>query len=192
MSASDENQESPPAADTVPEAADATTASTDAAAPSPADTAVDEVAKLRTERDDMYNRYLRAVADLDTYRRRVMREKDELRQFATSDLMESLLPVYEHLALALASAQQAADAESIAKGVTLVLDQFKGVLAAKGLVEINPPAGAAFDPHQHESIGHAPSDTVAPETIVQVVRAGFSLNGRLLRPASVLLSSGPA
>ncbi len=150
-----------------------------------------ELEKLRAERDENYNRYLRAVADLDTYRRRVAREKDELRQFGTLDLIENLLPVYEHLALAIASSQQNADAESIAKGVALVLEQFKSVLGAKGLVEINPEVGADFDPHQEESIGHAPHPTVPPETIVQVVRTGFSLNGRILRPASVLLSSGP-
>jgi molecular chaperone GrpE len=158
----------------------------------PAEGASAEVEKLKAERDENYNRYLRAVADLDTYRRRVLREKDELRQFGTKDLIESLLPVYEHLGLAIASSQQANDAESIAKGVSLVLEQFKSALAAKGLVEINPEVGAEFDPHQEESIGHAPHPTVPPEKIVQVVRIGFALNGRVLRPASVLLSGGPA
>lgn len=151
-----------------------------------------DLEKLRAERDENYNRYLRAVADLDTYRRRVQREKDELRQFGLRDLIESLLPVYEHLGLAIASAQQAPDAESVAKGVALVLDQFRTTLASKGLVEINPAPGADFDPHQHESIGQAPDPAIAEEKIVQVVRTGFSLNGRLLRAASVLLSSGPA
>lgn len=167
-------------------------ASPDAAIPSPASASNGEVEQLRKERDENYNRYLRAVADLDTYRRRVAREKDELRQFANRDLLESLLPVYEHLALAIASSQQAKDAESIATGVALVLEQFKSALAAKGLVEVNPAPGADFDPHQHESIGHAPHPTFPEEKIVQVVRTGFSLNGRLLRPASVLLSSGLA
>jgi molecular chaperone GrpE len=167
--------------------------SPNAAIPPPAEGgATGELEKLRKERDENYNRYLRAVADLDTYRRRMAREKDELRQFANRDLLESLLPVYEHLALAIASSQQAKDAESIAKGVALVLEQFRAALAAKGLVEINPAPGADFDPHQHESIGHAPHPTIPEEKIVQLVRAGFSLSGRVLRPASVLLSSGPA
>jgi molecular chaperone GrpE len=164
----------------------------DAGIAPPAEAAAAELEKAIAERDENYNRYLRAVADLDTYRRRVAREKDEMRQFGTRDLIEALLPVYEHLGLAIASTQQVTDAESIAKGVSLVLEQFKSVLASKGLVEINPDVGADFDPHQEESIGHAPHPAVPAEKIVQVVRVGFALNGRILRPASVLLSSGPA
>lgn len=170
----------------------ASAARPDAGIAPPAEGSSAELEKVTAERDENYNRFLRAVADLDTYRRRVAREKDELRQFGTRDLIESILPVYEHLGLAIASSQQATDAESIARGVALVLEQFKAVLAAKGLVEINPEVGADFDPHQEESIGHAPHDTVPEEKVVQVVRTGFSLNGRILRPASVLLSSGPA
>lgn len=151
-----------------------------------------ELEKVKKERDDNYSRYLRAVADLENYRRRAMREKDELRQFAIKNLVESLLPVFEHLGLAITSAQQAQKPEDIAKGVTMVLEQFRGVLATAGLEEINPEVGAEFDPHKHESLSHSPSDTVPEEKIVQIVRTGFSLNGRILRPASVLLSSGPA
>jgi molecular chaperone GrpE len=121
-----------------------------------------------------------------------MREKDELRQFAIKNLVESMLPVYEHLGLAITSAQQAQKPEDIAQGVTMVLEQFRSALATAGLEEINPDVGAEFDPHQHESLSHAPSDTVPEEKIVQIVRTGFSLNGRILRPASVLLSNGPA
>jgi molecular chaperone GrpE len=182
----------PSGATPAPSTASPGAGATDAAIPPPAGNGLAELEKLRKERDENYNRYLRAVADLDTYRRRVSREKDELRQFANRELLESLLPVYEHLALAIASSQQATDPESIAKGVALVLEQFRTALAAKGLVEISPAPGTDFDPHQHESIGHAPHPTVPEEKIVQLVRAGFSLNGRLLRPASVLLSTGPA
>jgi molecular chaperone GrpE len=156
------------------------------------DETASELEKIQRERDENYQRYLRAMADLENYRRRVAREKDELRQYGIADLVESLLPVYENLKLAIASAQQATDAEVIAKGVSLVFDQFRSALASKGVVEINPAVGAEFDPHQHESLAHAPSDTVPEEKIVQVVRTGFALNERILRPASVILSKGPA
>lgn len=151
-----------------------------------------ELEKLTKERDDNYNRYLRAVADLENYRRRAMREKDELRQFAVMNLVETLLPVYEHLGLAIASAQQAQKPEDIAKGVAMVLEQFRSALATVGLEEINPEVGSDFDPHKQESLSHAPSDTVPEEKIVHIIRTGFSLNGRIIRPASVVLSSGPA
>ncbi len=147
---------------------------------------------LRKERDELHDRYLRAVADLDNYRRRVVREKDELRQFAIKGVIESLVPVLENLGFAVASAKQTADPQVIATGVTMVLEQFRGALSSVGLVEINPAPGADFDPHQHESIAHAPSDSIPAEKIAQIVRSGFSLNGRLIRPASVILSSGKA
>jgi molecular chaperone GrpE len=151
-----------------------------------------QIDQLRKERDDNYNHFVRAMADLENYRRRVVREKDELRQFGNRDLVEAIIPVFEGLALAIKSASTASDPQVIAQGVTLVLDQFRSVLASKGLTEINPAPGADFDPHQHESIAHGPSDTVPEEKVLQVVRSGFSLNGRLIRPASVVLSGGPA
>jgi molecular chaperone GrpE len=149
-----------------------------------------ELEALRKERDDLYNRYLRSVADLDNYRRRVAREKDELRQYAVGGLVEALLPVLENLRLAIASAQQAASAAAIAQGVAMVSEQLRGALAGAGLSEIAPEPGAEFDPHQHQSIAHTPSATVPEDHIAQVVRPGFALNGRILRPASVVLSSG--
>lgn len=151
-----------------------------------------QIETLRKERDDNYNHFVRAMADLENYRRRVVREKDELRQFGNRDLIEAIIPVFEGLGLAIKSSATATDPQVIAQGVTLILDQFRSVLAAKGLVEIDPAPGADFDPHQHESIAHGPSETVPEEKILQVVRTGFSLNGRLIRPASVVLSGGPA
>lgn len=74
----------------------------------------------------------------------------------------------------------------------MVLDQLKGILNRSGLEEINPRKGDTFDPHQHESMAHQPSEEIPAEAISEVIRVGYSLNGRLLRPASVVLSSGPA
>jgi molecular chaperone GrpE len=119
-----------------------------------------------------------------------VREKDELRLFASSRLLEDLLPALDNLALGLASAKQPnADLKALAGGVELVQQQLKGALAAHGLKEINP-LGEPFDPHQHEAISHQPSADVAPERVLKVVRTGYVLNGRLLRPASVIVSSG--
>ena len=73
----------------------------------------------------------------------------------------------------------------------MVLAQLKTALANHGLKEINP-LGQPFDPHQHEAISHEPSRDVQEEHVLSVVRTGYSLNGRLLRPASVVVSSGPA
>ena len=72
----------------------------------------------------------------------------------------------------------------------MVLTQFKSALGNHGLKEIHP-AGQPFDPHQHEALSHAPSPDVKAEHVLNVIRTGYSLNGRLLRPASVIVSSGP-
>jgi molecular chaperone GrpE len=160
-------------------------------AQSPAD-AAGELAAAKKEAADNYDRYLRAVADLENSRRRAVREKEELRLFATAGVLGDLIPVLDSLALALDAARQPkADLKSLVSGVDHVLKQFKAALAAQGFVEINP-VGLAFDPHQHEAIAHQPSPDVKEEHVMTVVRTGFSLNGRLLRPASVIVSSGPA
>lgn len=138
------------------------------------------------------NQHLRAVADLENFRRRSVREREELRQYATSGLMEELLPILDNLGLGIASARTQTDSNAVADGVAMVRDQFKGVLIGNGLVEIDPQPGDTFDPHQHESMAHQPSDEIPAEAISQVIRVGYSLNGRLLRAASVVLSSGPA
>jgi len=138
-----------------------------------------------------YDRFTRTAADLENFRKRTIREKDELRQFATAGLMEDVIPILDNLGLGLAAARQQAEGKSIVDGLVLVLEQLKSILARHGLKEINP-AGQKFDPHFHECIAHQPSAEFAEELVMQVVRLGFSLNGRLLRPASVVVSSGIA
>ena len=141
---------------------------------------------------DNHDRYLRAVADLENFRRRTVREKDELRQFAAGRVLEDLLPVLDNLALGLGAAKAPnADLKTLVGGIGMVLEQLKTSLSGHGLKEINP-AGQKFDPNQHESIASQPSEAVADGSVLQVVRIGYSLNGRLLRPASVVVSSGSA
>jgi molecular chaperone GrpE len=161
------------------------------AASSPVAALEAQLAAARAEAAAGQDRYLRAVADLENFRKRTLREKDELRQFAAANVVEDLIPIIDNLGLGLAAAkQQGGDGKSIADGVAMVLEQFKGALARHGLKEINP-LGQTFDPNQHDCIAHQPAD--APEEkVIQVTRLGYSLNGRLLRPASVVVSSGPA
>jgi molecular chaperone GrpE len=178
------------------ESTQATQASGTSEAPgSPQDQATslsEQLAAARKEAADNHDRYLRTAADLENFRRRTVREKEELRLFAASRLLEDLLPALDNLGLGLAAARQpGADAKSLAGGVELVQQQLKAALANHGLKEINP-AGLAFDPHQQEALSHQPSKTVPAEHVLTVVRTGYVLNGRLLRPASVIVSSGPS
>jgi molecular chaperone GrpE len=162
----------------------------------PAETAAsaanDALAAAKKEAADNYERYLRAVADLENFRRRTVRDKDELRQFGVSRVLEDLLPVMDNLALGVAAAKQPnADLKTLIGGVEMVLNQFKSALGNHGLKEISP-AGQAFDANFHESISAQPSAELAEGSVLKVVRTGYVLNGRLLRPASVVVSSGPA
>jgi molecular chaperone GrpE len=150
----------------------------------------EQLAAAKKEAAENHDRYLRAVADLENFRRRTVREKEELRLYASSRLLEDLLPALDNLGLGLAAARQPkADLKSLANGVELVQQQLKAALAAHGLKEINP-LGQPFDPHQHEALSHQASADVKAEHVMAVVRTGYTLNGRLLRPASVIISSG--
>lgn len=152
----------------------------------------DALATAKKEAAENYDKYLRAVADLENFRRRTVREKDELRQFAAGGVLEDLLPVLDNLGLALGAARQpAADIKSLTGGVEMVLTQLKAALGNHGVKEISP-AGQPFDANLHESLSAQPSATIPEGHVLSVVRTGFSLNGRLLRPAAVVLSSGPA
>lgn len=181
------------AVETNPAAAETTADVTEAGAPaSPAKALEEAVAAAKAEAAANYEKFMRVAADLENFRRRAVREKEELRLFAASRVLEDLLPVLDNLGLALGAAKQpGADVKSLTGGVDMVLSQLKAALAGHGMKEINP-AGAAFDANQHEAIAAQPSAEVPEGTVLSVVRPGFSLNGRLLRPASVVVSSGPA
>lgn len=161
------------------------------AAPASGPTLEEQLAAAKADAAAQQDRYLRTVADFENFRKRTLREKDELRQFAAANVVEDLIPILDSLGLGLVAAKQGAgDSKSIADGVAMVLEQFKGALARHGMKEIDP-LGQTFDPNLHDCLAHQPAD--APEEkVIQVIRLGYSLNGRLLRPASVVVSSGPA
>lgn len=151
-----------------------------------------QLAAAKAEAAANQDKFLRAAADMENFRRRTVREKDELRTTATGRVLEDIFPVMDTLAMAITAAKQPkADLKSLVGGVEMVLAQLKTALGNHGLKEINP-VGQPFDPHQHEAISHEPSKDVKEEHVISVVRTGYSLSGRLLRPASVIVSSGPA
>jgi len=152
----------------------------------------EQLAAAKEESKSHYERYLRAAADHENFRKRTIREKDELRQYATSRVLEDLLPVLDNLSLGMAAASQPnADVKTIVEGIGMVQTQLKTALYQQGLKEINP-AGETFDAHQHDALSQQASDDVAEGDVLNVIRVGYSLNGRLLRPASVVVSSGVA
>lgn len=170
-----------------PEKPAATAAETAPSAP----TIDEQIAALKKEAAANYDRYARAVADLENFRKRTAREKDELRQFAAAGVVEDIIPVLDNLSLGFAAAKQQTDVKAIVDGVGMVLEQLKSTLARHGLKDISP-LGQPFDPNFHDCISHQPNPKVPAEHVSEVIRLGYSLNGRLLRPASVVVSSGSA
>lgn len=152
----------------------------------------EQLAAAKDEAKSHYGRYLRSAADHENFRKRSIREKDELRQYATSRVLEDLLPVLDNLGLGMAAANQPnADVKTIVEGIGMVQTQLKSALEQQGLKEINP-AGEAFDAHKHDALSQQPSEEVPEGDVLNVIRVGYMLNDRLLRPASVVVSSGVA
>lgn len=133
--------------------------------------------------------WLRAVAELDNYRKRAAREIESARQFGVERFAAELLPALDSLGLAL-DAAASADAATLLEGQRatqrLLLKAFERV----GIVELDP-VGQPFDPTLHEAMVTRPSVEQPPHTVLQVVQKGYLLNGRLLRPARVVVSTAP-
>ena len=160
------------------------------AAPNPADPAV-RVAELEGEVARLKDTVLRTHADQQNQQRRHQREREELRKFATAGLLEDLLPALDSLNLGLESAAQQSDGRAVAEGFRLAVGQLRSILSAQGLVEVDP-TGQPFDPARHEAVGSEPSADVAEGTVLRVARSGWLLHDRVLRPAAVFVSAGPA
>lgn len=147
---------------------------------------LDEATAEATEHKE---RYLRTVADLENYRKRSIREKEEARRQANFGLVEDLLPVLDNFKLGLKSAEQHDGGAAFAEGFRMILTQMEAALKQNGLEEINPE-NAVFDPNFHEAVAHIPHDEIEDGHIVEVQRIGYKLHERLLRPAAVIISSG--
>jgi molecular chaperone GrpE len=154
------------------------------AAPETADSAAAEIEKFR-------DLAMRARADLDNYRKRVAREKEESIRYANLSLLERLLPVVDNFELGLQAARTAPDAAAVVSGLDMVRKQLAEFLKDQG-VEAIDAEGALFDPNVHEAMGSEASADIAEGSVIRQVRKGYKLKDRLLRPASVFVSTGPA
>ena len=134
--------------------------------------------------------FLRAIAELENVRKRSAREVDAARQFGVERFAADLLPVADTLDLALRSAA-GADAATLAKGQEATLRLLLKAFECAGLVPVEPE-GQPFDPTLHEAMAMQPAPGRPPHTVLQVVQKGWLLNGRLLRPARVIVSTTPA
>ncbi|OIQ06885.1 MAG: nucleotide exchange factor GrpE [Rhodobacteraceae bacterium CG2_30_10_405] len=151
----------------------------------------DELDALRAERDEMRDRFMRALADAENSRKRFERDRREAEQYGGSKLARDLLPVYDALRRALdsASEDQRAVAKALIEGIELTMRELLNVLTKHGVTPIVPAIGERFDPQHHQAMFEAPLPGTKVGQIIQVMTEGFLLHDRLLRPAQVGVSS---
>lgn len=152
----------------------------------------EQIEGLQAEISEHKERYLRTVADMENLRKRFAREKEDIRRRATSALIEDLLPALDNLRMGLNAADSHPEAAEIVKGLNMVISQFKQILGSHGLEAVEPEPNSEFDPNLHESVAVQPSDSIAEQHIISVMRIGYKLNEHLIRAASVVVSSGQA
>ena len=133
--------------------------------------------------------YLRAAADLDNYRKRTAREREDLVCFANERLVHDLLPILDNLDRALEAEEPTPATMSILEGVRMVTDQLKGVLEKCGLESLSP-VGESFDPNIHEAIGVLPSQHHEEGTVINELQRGYTFRGKVVRPSMVHVSGG--
>jgi molecular chaperone GrpE len=140
--------------------------------------------RARSERDQ----YLRAVAELDNVRKRAQRDIEAANRYGLEKFAAELLPVRDSLELAVQSADQAqVDARSLKQGQQATLQLLAKALERIGVTPIDP-VGEPFDPTRHEAMLAQESATAKPGTVLQVVQTGYELNGRVIRPARVIVA----
>jgi molecular chaperone GrpE len=143
-----------------------------------------ELEKLKSERDSLYDRLLRKQAEFENYKKRIDKERSEYAQFATSELVKELLNSLDSFDRALSNTS--ADPETM-RGFELIYKQLQDTLSRAGLKPVEAK-GKPFDPNYHQAVSTEASDEVAENTVVQEMRKGYTLNGRLIRPAMVSVS----
>ena len=141
-----------------------------------------EAAELEAKNN--YDRLLRQTAELDNFKKRTARERDEAIRFANELLIKELLPVVDNLERAVAHASGGGNGKPLVEGVELVLRQFLNVLTRHGTVQILT-IGQPFDPSKHEAMSQVESDDHEPNSIVEEFQKGYTFQDRLLRPALV-------
>jgi len=152
--------------------------------------------KLLTEQalksQENWDRYVRLNADFDNFKKRAAKDRLDAIKYANEALIERLLPVMDNFeaALAAGASTDASAVKSLVAGVKMIATQLKGVLVESGLEEIDA-MGKPFDPTVHEALSQQPTADVPEGQVVQLVRRGYRLKDRLVRPAAVVVAAKP-
>jgi len=138
------------------------------------------------EVNEMKDKYLRALADLDNMKKRSAIEREEIIRFANETLIAALLPIFDSFDRALKSFEGGRADEEVIKGIALIKKQFEDALARAGVSRIEC-LGSKFDPHLHEAVMRRKSDK-EEDTVLEIMQSGYALHGKVIRPAMVIIS----
>ena len=149
----------------------------------------EQLGQLKTELDRYKDIALRSVADLDNYRKRMAREKDDAIRYANASFLERLIPILDNFELGLQAAKAGGSQSAVFDGMTMVFKQLQEFLASCG-VETIDATGEHFDPNLHEAIAQEENSEVEDGVVIRQLRKGYRLKDRLIRPANVVVSKG--
>lgn len=158
---------------------------------SPNEPVPDENSEILADLDRFRDLAMRTQADFENYKKRCAREKEDAIKYANTSLLDKLVPIIDNFELGLAAAKEQGEQSPIYSGMNLVLKQLTDFLIDNGLQPIEA-VGQKFDPNLHEAIAHEPNDDVPDHVVIRQTRRGYKFRDRLLRPAAVVVSSGPA
>ncbi|AMA72329.1 molecular chaperone GrpE [Aneurinibacillus sp. XH2] len=147
-----------------------------------------QIQQLQAEKDELYNKYLRAQADLQNFRIRVNREKEQMMKYQSQRVIEALLPVVDNFERAIAASKDAKDASALAEGIEMVFRQLQQVLEQEGVTTV-PGVGEPFDPNMHQAVMQEESDEYESGIIIEEFQKGYKLKDRVIRPSMVKVSS---
>lgn len=149
---------------------------------------VSEVEALQAQASENYDNYLRAAAELENVRKRASRDVENARRFALERFGKELLAVRDSLEMGISSAEESASVETLLEGSAATLKILGSTMQQFGIEQVDP-VGEPFDPELHEAISMQPAEDLEPGSVVTVVQKGYTLNGRLLRPAMVIVAA---
>ena len=147
----------------------------------------DELELYRRENKELRDNLLRLAADFDNYRKRLSKEKEEHIKLAAESVVRDILPVRDNFVRAIASAHNHKDFDAFKQGITMIENQLEDVLKDSGVSEIKAQ-GVMFDPRYHEIMMEEESDTAAEGVVLEVLQKGYTMSGRVIRPAMVKVS----
>jgi molecular chaperone GrpE len=152
--------------------------------------AEDALTVAQAKADENWDKYLRTAAELENVRKRAARDVEKAHKFSLERIVADLLEVRDSLEMALSSGEQST-IENLKEGNETTLKLLVAVMQRYGVEEIDP-LGEPFDPNRHEAMTMQPSTDAEPDSVLTVFQKGYALNGRLLRPARVVVAAAPA